>query len=327
LTIDSLAVHTGKSRVRLYYTSDLHGSTTCFKKFLNAANAYQADVIIVGGDLSGKLIIPIYNEGGDSYSATFQERRVTVTGELKLKELQAKIRFTGSYYVMLQKGDEAAFATDRERDQLFVQVLRDATEDWIQLAQERLKDSKTICLMMPGNDDPEEIDEIIEKSSSVINPDGKLITIDGIYELISSSYGNITPWSCPRDIQEDQLEAKLVGLCSALQSPFTSIFNFHVPPVDSTLDLAPKLDHELKIVTEMGHPVMTPVGSVAVRKMIEKYQPLLGLHGHIHESKGSTMIGRTLCVNPGSEYAEGILHGVLVDLEKGKIKSYVLTTG
>jgi len=322
-----LSVETGKKKVRLYYTSDLHGSTTCFKKFVNAAKAYEADVIILGGDLSGKLIVPIYKQDNDTYSTKFQERKLTVNGELQLNELLAKIRFTGAYYVILEKGEEAKFATETDRNQLFLQVLRNATREWVVLAEERLKSSATVCLMMPGNDDPKEIDPIIEASTRVVNPEGKVITIDGTYELVSCSYGNITPWSCPRDIHENELEAKLEEICSAIKSSDTALFNFHVPPYDSSLDLAPKLDENLKIETRMGQPVMIPVGSHAVRKVIEKYQPLVGLHGHIHESKGTTMIRRTFCVNPGSEYGEGILHGIIIDLEKGKLQRYVLTQG
>jgi len=327
LSVKPLAFETGKKRIRLYYTSDVHGSTTCFKKFLNSARAYEADIIILGGDLSGKLIIPIFKEGPDSYSAKFQERHVTVSGELQLKELLAKIRFTGSYYVILERGEESKFAAESEREKLFAQVLMDAIREWVQLAEERLKDSKTICLIMPGNDDPMDIDSILNGSSRIVNPDGRLITIDGTYEMASTSFGNITPWSCPRDIQETELEAKLETACAAIKSPQTALFNFHVPPYDSGLYLAPKLDANLKIVTEMGQPVMIPVGSHAVREVIEKYQPLAGLHGHIHESKGTTTIGRTFCVNPGSEYAEGLLHGAIMDIEKGKLRNYVLTQG
>ena len=49
---------------------------------------------------------------------------------------------------------------------------------------------------------------------------------------------------------------------------------------------------------------MIHAGSTAVRASIEKHQPLVGLHGHIHESKGFVTLGRTLCLNPGSEYGK-----------------------
>jgi Icc-related predicted phosphoesterase len=72
---------------------------------------------------------------------------------------------------------------------------------------------------------------------------------------------------------------------------------------------------------------MQPVGSTACRAVITEYEPLIGLHGHLHESKGTYNLGRTLCINPGSEYSEGILRGAIIDVDKGKVKNYILTTG
>jgi len=59
---------------------------------------------------------------------------------------------------------------------------------------------------------------------------------------------------------------------------------------------------------------MEPVGSTAVRELIEEYQPPLSLHGHIHESRGKTRIGETIAINPGSVYSEGSLQGAVIDL-------------
>ncbi len=66
---------------------------------------------------------------------------------------------------------------------------------------------------------------------------------------------------------------------------------FHVPPFNTKLDMLYDASH---------------VGSKAVREFIEKFQPLLTLHGHIHESprmsgQFNEMIGRTMSINPGSE--------------------------
>src|ERR1700760_1547096 len=65
-----------------------------------------------------------------------------------------------------------------------------------------------------------------------------------------------------------------------------------------------------------GDVLRGPVGSTAVRKIIEHYQPLLAVHGHIHESGGERRIGDTLCINPGSEANHGILRGYLIDIGK-----------
>jgi Icc-related predicted phosphoesterase len=72
---------------------------------------------------------------------------------------------------------------------------------------------------------------------------------------------------------------------------------------------------------------MAPAGSTAVREAIEELQPLVGLHGHIHEGRGETKIGRTLCLNPGSVYSEGVLNGVLLTLADGQVRDYQFTQG
>jgi uncharacterized protein len=65
-----------------------------------------------------------------------------------------------------------------------------------------------------------------------------------------------------------------------------------------------------------------------VREVIEEARPLLSLHGHIHESRGAVRLGKTLSINPGSSYEQGMLQGAVVDLDgRGKIKHYRLTTG
>ena len=110
------------------------------------------------------------------------------------------------------------------------------------------------------------------------------------------------------------------AMATGLRDSKNSIFNLHCPPYDSTLDQAPQLDETLRPTVTMGDLLKIPVGSTAVRAAIERYQPLVGLHGHIHESPGHIKIGRTMCVNPGSEYQSGILRGYIIDLEKDKLK-------
>jgi len=317
----------GKKRIRIYYTSDVHGSDVCFKKFLNAGKIYSADLLILGGDLSGKLIVPIVKEGHQSYSAAFQGRNWQISGAQELDALIKKIRFTGLYPFVTERAETTRFESQVEKDRLFIRLLSESMEKWTKLADERLKDTNLKCLVMPGNDDPYEIDSVLAKSTHILNPDGKVVEIDETYELASCSNGNLTPWQCPRDIDEAKLHVRLESICSSVTSFESAIFNFHVPPYDSGLDTAAKIDGELRVVAEMGQPVMMPVGSHAVRQTIEIHKPMLGLHGHIHESRGTTTIGRTLCINPGSEYGEGILHGAVIDLEGGKVKSHVLTSG
>jgi len=327
MSIDRIAIQTGKKRIRIFYASDVHGSDVCFRKFLNAGKVYNADIMILGGDLSGKLIIPIIKGDADHYRATFQGKSCEVKGSQELDDLIKKIRFTGLYPYLMEKAEAERYESQSDKDRLFVKLLGESIEEWVRLADQRLKDSNMKCLIMPGNDDPLEIDQILAKGTHIINPDGKIVDIDETYELGSCSYGNLTPWQCPRDMDEVDLRDKIESICGGIKSFDSAIFNFHVPPYDSGLDTAPKIADDLKVVAEMGQPVMIPVGSHAIRESIETHQPLLGLHGHIHESRGTMTIGRTLCINAGSEYGEGILHGAVIDLENRKIKFHILTSG
>jgi hypothetical protein len=106
-----------------------------------------------------------------------------------------------------------------------------------------------------------------------------------------------------------------------------TIFNFHAPPYGSNLDEAPALDAEMKFIA--GGRAMRAVGSKAVRDSIMEYQPLMSLHGHIHESKGGVRLGQTLAVNPGSAYEEGVLQAAIIELDpkKAKVKNYILVNG
>lgn len=115
----------------------------------------------------------------------------------------------------------------------------------------------------------------------------------------------------------------LEELCAKVKDKPTSIFNFHAPPYGFALDLAPELSKDLVQAADRK----IHVGSRAVAKMIDKYQPLLSLHGHIHESRGAQKLKKTLTINPGSEYSEGILKGAVIMLEKNKVSDYVFTSG
>jgi Icc-related predicted phosphoesterase len=116
-------------------------------------------------------------------------------------------------------------------------------------------------------------------------------------------------------------------VAAGLKDPERAVFNLHCPPHSTNLDAAPLLDSTLKPVYEGGTMVVAPAGSLATRALIEQYQPLLSLHGHIHESRASQKIGRTLSLNPGSEYSEGVLRGCLVELKGNKIRGWQFTSG
>jgi len=316
------------SNTRLFFVTDLHGSEICFRKFLGAARFYDAQVLVVGGDITGKEIVAIIEQLDGSFKATIQGREHRVRGKEELEKLEREIADSGSYPHRTNDSEMAVLSTDKNKlVALFSQLMTDRIKRWTELAEKNLGNSNIKCYICPGNDDKFEIDTVLGASSYVVNPDQKVVQLDEKHEMISLGFSNITPWKCPRDVPEEELGNKIQKLVSELKSPENCIFNFHCPPFDSGLDTAPHLDENLRPVFKAGEVEMIPVGSRSVREAIQRYQPLLGLHGHIHESKGFLKIGRTMCLNPGSEYAEGMLRGALVNLHEKGLKNYMLTTG
>ncbi len=313
---------------KIFFATDLHGSEKCFLKFVNAAKFYKANTLIMGGDITGKMIIPIIKEPNGKYHATFVGNKRTAKNEEELQDLQRAIRFAGYYpYLTNPQQMEQLQADDSRVQAIFKELMLDTVKRWVQLAEARLKESNIRVYITGGNDDIAEIESIIGSSSYVIDPEDKVVELDGKFEMISTGWSNPTPWKTARECPEDQLWAKIEKMAAQVQNMKNCIFNLHVPPIDSGLDTCPKLDENLKPVLAGGEIVMTSGGSTSVRKAIEVYQPLLGLHGHIHESKGFLKVGRTLCLNPGSEYGEGILRGALVELDDGSVKNFLLTQG
>jgi uncharacterized protein len=308
----------------IIYASDLHGSDAFFRKYLNAILIYKAQVGIVGGDVTGKAMVPIIHQGNGRYEGyLFGDKEVVHTAK-ELADFQTRISNVGFYPLVLEPDEARELESDPAKmDRVFLGLMRERVTHWLELAEQHLKPKGARLFFMPGNDDLPEIDEAIAGSSFAINPDNGHFWLDDYHELVGMGAANMTPWACPRDLEEDELLNRLEEVMKPLKNPAQAVCVFHVPPYNSQLDLAPALDKDMRIEARGGQILMTPVGSTAVRQMIEKYQPLLTLHGHIHESPGFRKIGRTLCVNAGSEYAEGIMRAALINVEKDKVKGYM----
>ncbi|HYY03494.1 MAG TPA: hypothetical protein VE736_06375 [Gaiellaceae bacterium] len=315
----------GSAGVRLFYASDIHGSDLLWRKFLGAGKFYGAEAAVMGGDLLGKAIVPVERRDDGTLRATFLgEERVVHEGK-DLDELLAAIRFNGYYPWVAARDEIERRGSDTEN--LFAEVARDEIRRWVELAETRASGNGSASLfVMAGNDDPWYVDEILEASPALVFCDDRIVRV-GDHEMLSSSYANPTPWNSPRELDEDALYDRLKGLSEQLENPSGAIFNLHVPPYDSRLDQAPDLKPDLTPRYSGGQPVMKPVGSRAVRQLIEEVQPLLALHGHIHESKGETRIGRTLALNSGSEYNTGRLHGAVVTLGDERVASHQFVVG
>lgn len=313
---------------RIYFTSDVHGSEVCFLKFVNAAKTYRANVLILGGDVTGKMIVPIVDQPDGTFAATYLgTTRIMKTNEER-EALEKTIRHSGYYpYRTNQAEVEKLLADKKSLDELFSGIMADGIKRWVTLAEERLKGTNVKCYVSPGNDDRFNIDEILKNSSVVQCPEDEVVWVDEHHEMITSAWTNPTPWNSPRETSEEKLTEIFERMLSKVTRMQNCIFNLHCPPFDTPLDEAPELDKTLKPVVRGGEMSMVHVGSKAVRQAIEKYQPFLGLHGHIHEARGFVRIGKTLCINPGSEYGEGVLRGALLNIDEKGLKSHLLTQG
>jgi Icc-related predicted phosphoesterase len=316
------------ARSRVYFITDVHGSNKCFRKFLNAAKFYKADTLILGGDITGKVLTPVVESGGGSFKCTFQGEDLSMSDLSQVEEFRKRAAELGVYtQIVSQGGLEELEADPRKVTELFRGLIVERVREWVSLAEERLRGTPVKCFISPGNDDIFEIDPLLSSSQCVVNPEARVVEIDGEHEMITLGYTNHTPWNSPREVDEDELAARISVMAERVRDMKSAIFNIHVPPIDTLIDQAPRVDGDLKIVVKAGNVEMVSAGSSACRASIMRYQPMLGLHGHIHESRGVVKLGRTLCANPGSEYTEGILRGFLSDLEGDKVRSYLLTSG
>jgi uncharacterized protein len=311
----------------LYFASDIHGSDVCWRKFLNAARFYGADVLVMGGDVSGKAVVPIVARDGGHVVTQITGDQVLGTAELD--QVEAKIRDMGFYpYRTTEEELDRTWSDPEAVHRVFLDLMRQGLDRWLAWAEQKLAGSGIRLYVMTGNDDPPELREQLAGSGVLVDPEDQLIDLGEGFSMISCGWSNRTPWDSPREMDEDDLDQHIEKLAVQVPDPRRAVFNLHVPPAGTAIDRAPVLDGSLKPVVKGGAVLMESVGSVAVRRVIERHQPLLSLHGHIHESRGAVRIGRTLCINPGSEYADGILLGALVELDPRKgIKSYRLPSG
>jgi len=314
------------STFRIFFATDVHGSETCFRKFVNAAAAYSADAIILGGDITGKqLALIVEEDGGWRVGADRDVERLE--SREALEAARKRLSSGGMYPIVVTPEEERQLMGDRSLvEERFRQERLGRVASWMSLAEERLRPTGIPCFVSPGNDDDREVAEIIDRAAWVQNPEGKVVDLGG-HEMISWGWSNPTPWDTPREQSEAELGEHMAAMASQLSDREGAIFNLHCPPYQSGLDSAPALDANLKPIVRGGQIDQVPVGSTAVRAAIQQYQPLLGLHGHIHECRAMKRIGRSMCINPGSDYHTATLRGAIVQISAHKVDAWTLTTG
>lgn len=322
-----MALISRKPKLKLFYASDIHGSERVFRKFLNAGAFYEVDALVFGGDLTGKAVVPfVENTPGRFTADVFGVTRVVAVGT-ELDELEQFVRDKGSYPYRTDPEELAAMqADDGPVAKVFSQLMLETAEKWVTLADERLRKAGIPCVMMPGNDDEPEVKQILAQGDWIQDGEGRVVRL-GDYQIASFGWATTTPWHSPREVTEDVMAERLAEITADLAPDVPAIFNLHDPPADSGLDLAYKMTADMKAETAGGQSMFAAVGSVAVRDAILRVAPVLSLHGHIHESRNTTKVGRTFAVNPGSSYTEGVLQGAIVTLSGSKVNGFQLVTG
>jgi len=314
-------------KLTIFYASDIHGSEKVFRKFLNAAPFYKAGAVIFGGDLTGKALVPLVEVAPGRFEAKAAGVTEAVEGGSALEALESSIRGRGSYPYRTTPDELAMMNTDPDVVQaIFRRVMAESAERWVTLADERLRAAGIPALMMPGNDDEPDVKRLLAQGDWISDAEGRSVELDG-FQVISWGYATTTPWHSPREMTEEAMAIALDALVGQLDLRRPVIFNFHDPPIESGLDLAYRMTPDMQVVMAGGQAMLAPVGSTAVRAVLERIQPVLSLHGHIHESRAVAKVGRTVAINPGSAYSDGTLQGVLITLTENKVLGQQLVTG
>jgi hypothetical protein len=318
--------HAGQPPMRLLFATDLHGSEAVFRKFLNAVSVYEATVAILGGDLTGKRLVPVVEEDDGAVAAEFNGAQLRATTDAELDAMSDRIRDSGQYPIRVSAMRYEELLTDDDAlHDAFLQACMGQVRDWTERAAERLEPLGVPLYVTGGNDDYLEIESVLEEAAYVVNAEGRVLSVSANVHMISTGYGNPTPWRCPRDVSENELAARIEGMADQLGDARHAVFNLHVPPYGSGLDLCPRLDTS----SEPPRPMIgeaAPAGSSAVSEALARFQPMLSLHGHIHESPGIRDLSGTTAINPGSEYGEGVLHSAIIDLADDRVISAQLLT-
>ena len=317
----------------LFFAADVHGSDVTFRKFVNAARFYSADALVFGGDLMGKALVPIIEQEGGTYRADHAGNPQTLQDGEALKAFQKQVENVGFYWVIVEPEEYRALAEDRPAlDRLFEKLARDRLASWVAFAQERLSGSGVRCYLTGGNDDAPAVLSVLDEATEepIVPCEHRVVELDDEHTMITVGYSTPTPWDTPREATEEEIAAAIDASLANVPDPSRCVFNIHVPPIDSGLDRCIKLEASGDgpiPVTVAGHPLYFGAGSRSVLEAIREHQPVVGLHGHIHESPGRARYGRTQCFNPGSEYGQGILRGLLVSIQSGRLVGYQRTAG
>ncbi len=320
--------NSANEQVKMFFASDLHGSNVCFKKFVNSAQFYGAEVLVLGGDLTGKAVIPIAEQSDGTFLSFLHGEPHTLKTKEELDVFIKRNGDMGFYPAVMTEAEYQTLRSDPEaQSALFKKLVLERVHEWADFAAGKLKGTDIPLVAIPGNDDFHEIDEILTRAPHFNFHEMQVCEFKGGYQMLYCGGSTPTPWNTEREYSEKEYVSRFAELIPQVTDMSKCIFNVHVPPFGTTLDACPKLDGSLQVVYEMGMPAQIHAGCQTLVDVIKEHQPLLGLHGHIHEGRARINIGKTVCINPGSVYPEGILQGAMIALQGTEVKTVNLTQG
>src|SRR3972149_10483334 len=169
----------------LFFATDIHGSDICWSKFLNAGKFYHADKLILGGDMTGKAVVPFIHQGGKNYRITLLEQVFDVTDEDGLQDMIKRVRSRGYYPYMTTPDEIAELEKDPDRvGEIFLAEVLKVVGQWMDLADKKLEGTDLKVYCSPGNDDMDEVDEIVRSSQRVLLVEGQEHALGGTNDLI-----------------------------------------------------------------------------------------------------------------------------------------------
>jgi len=228
---------------RIFFVSDLHGSEVCFRKFLNSAPIYRPDLLVYGGDIMGKLLQPVFRQDDGRFRWYPAGGRVEEFSADQLPQVERRIADQGRYSLVTTPPEWQRRQADREGLEKFCREIgKERVRGWLRLVEERLLPKKIPIVMNVGNDDTDGVLEILrhEAPTNLLVPEGQVVRC-GPYEIYGCGYANMTPWHCPRDLEEPDLGQFLQRTSTEIDTPGRTILDIHAPPVNTSLDLAPEL--------------------------------------------------------------------------------------
>ncbi|MCI0635697.1 MAG: metallophosphoesterase [Actinobacteria bacterium] len=323
----------GAEATKLFYACDIHGSEPTYRKFLNAARFYEVDALIFGGDLMGKLLIPLVRDAEGTWRARLQGQDHHITSDEQMALFKRTLQTLGFYWQEMDPEEYGAYVGQQDRiDALFDVLAKERLAEWVALAEERLAGTPVRVFLCGGNDDTDEVLSALDEGPQdrVVNAENRSVPVDDEHVVVTVGYSTPTPWETPREKSEPEIAEVIEKVMAEVPDPSRAVFNFHCPPLESSLDTCLKLDASVwppTPVLENKQPVYYGAGSQSVADALQIYQPAVGLHGHIHESRGMTSYGRTPAYNPGSEYGEGVLRGLIVAIRGGEVVGHQFTSG